>query len=92
MINKVQMFQIACTKVNQSLKRRKLQPVFNLQIDESKPAAFSGMTPALNINSPSPIKNTEGSPMLTDNGKTPGLIKGSEKSRSDLISPTKIEE
>ena len=92
MINKVQMFQIACTKVNQSLKKRKLEPVFNLQIDESKPAAFSGMTPALKINTPSPTKLTEGSPGMTDNGKTPGLTKGSEKSRSGLISPTKIED
>ena len=32
MINKVQMFQIACNKVNKSLMKRHLQPVFDLEV------------------------------------------------------------
>ena len=38
MINKVQMFQIACNKVNKSLKYRKLDPVFNLHIEKKNGA------------------------------------------------------
>ena len=35
LINRVQMFQIASSKVNQSLLQRKKLPVFNLQFTET---------------------------------------------------------
>ena len=35
LINRVQMFQIASSKVNQNLMQRKKNPVFNLQFTET---------------------------------------------------------
>ena len=35
LINRVQMFQIASSRVNQNLLQRKKQPVFNLQFTEA---------------------------------------------------------
>ena len=35
LINRVQMFQIASSKVNQNLLQRKKNPVFNLQFTET---------------------------------------------------------
>jgi hypothetical protein len=68
------------------LKKRKLEPVFNLQIDESKRAnAFSNMTPAVVLPT-SPDRPMGDTPAPTDKHK------GSEKSKSELISPSKINE
>ena len=36
MINKVQMFQIACNKVNKNLEKKKKDPVFDLKANQSK--------------------------------------------------------
>jgi hypothetical protein len=36
LINKVQMFQIACNKVNKSLAKRGLTPVFDLQVNSTQ--------------------------------------------------------
>jgi hypothetical protein len=37
LINKVQMFQIACNKVNKNLTKRKLKPVFDLSVNKIGP-------------------------------------------------------
>ena len=46
------MFQIACNKVNSSLKKRKLEPIFKLQINEQKKTSEQARSPTLEVSSP----------------------------------------
>ena len=60
MINKVQMFQIACNKVNSSLKKRKMDPVFALQIADQQQEVSVKSPTWVDPNSPnSPGKTSE---------------------------------
>jgi len=61
MINKVQMFQIACNKVNKSLSKRKLNPVFDLKVVRHEQRDVEEEEPPMEVQSPgaSPSRTAE---------------------------------